>query len=92
MSAATLQPWRYSTNTLTLSPFHFFSPHPNFCFFISISSSHFNSLSPDDLYILSSSPRSNSITADMQFTIVALLSLVAVAFAGPVALPERLDG
>lgn len=28
----------------------------------------------------------------MQFTIVALLSLVAVAFAGPMAIPQRLDG
>ncbi|PVH86706.1 hypothetical protein DL98DRAFT_582653 [Cadophora sp. DSE1049] len=27
----------------------------------------------------------------MQFTIVALLSLVAVAFAGPIAMPQRLD-
>ncbi|KAG4430145.1 hypothetical protein IFR05_014368 [Cadophora sp. M221] len=27
----------------------------------------------------------------MQFTIVALLSLVAGAFAGPIAMPQRLD-
>ncbi|KAL2076188.1 hypothetical protein VTL71DRAFT_1131 [Oculimacula yallundae] len=27
----------------------------------------------------------------MQFTIVALLSLVAVAFAGPIAMPRQLD-
>ena len=28
----------------------------------------------------------------MQFTLVAFLSLVAVAIAGPIALPDRLDG
>ncbi|KAE8440495.1 hypothetical protein EG329_007428, partial [Mollisiaceae sp. DMI_Dod_QoI] len=27
----------------------------------------------------------------MQFTVIALLSLVAVAFASPIALPDRLD-
>jgi len=33
-----------------------------------------------------------SIPAVMQFTLVALLSLVAVTFASPIALPDRLDG
>jgi hypothetical protein len=28
----------------------------------------------------------------MQFTLVAFLSLVAVVLAGPIALPDRLDG
>jgi len=31
-------------------------------------------------------------TANMQFTVLALVSLVAVAFASPVAMPARLDG
>ncbi|KAH6724736.1 hypothetical protein BKA61DRAFT_35365 [Leptodontidium sp. MPI-SDFR-AT-0119] len=37
-------------------------------------------------------PLPTHTTAIMQFTIVALLSLVAVAFAGPIAMPQRLDG
>ncbi|KAH7412585.1 hypothetical protein BKA64DRAFT_332539 [Cadophora sp. MPI-SDFR-AT-0126] len=62
---------------------------------LSSSASQCISLSPDDPY--PHTPLSTELlkvthtTAIMQFTIVALLSLVAVAFAGPIAMPQRLD-
>lgn len=49
-------------------------------------------LSPDDLLSLTSFQPSTSLSANMQFTLITVLSLVAVTFAIPVAIPQRLDG